>query len=69
MTAPPLAASTLEEITAARTRIAGTVLRTPLVRLWVDSPQEIWLKLECLQPIGSFKLRGATNAMRRIAEE
>jgi len=69
VTAPALAASTLEEITAARARIAGTVLRTPLVRLWVDAPQEIWLKLECLQPIGSFKLRGATNAMRRIAEE
>jgi threonine dehydratase len=45
------------------------VLRTPLVRLYVDAPAEIWLKLECLQPIGSFKLRGATNAMKRLAEE
>ena len=35
------------------------------MRLDVDSPCEIWLKLECLQPIGSFKLRGATNAIRR----
>jgi threonine dehydratase len=69
VTAPALAASTLEEITAARARIAATVVRTPLVRLYVDSPDEIWLKLECLQPIGSFKLRGATNAMRRLAEE
>ena len=69
MTAPTLAPSTLEEIAAARARIAGTVLRTPLVRLYVDAPREIWLKLECLQPIGSFKLRGATNAMRRLAEE
>jgi len=69
VTAPPLAATTLDEIRAARARIAGTVLRTPLVRLHVDAPAEIWLKLECLQPIGSFKLRGATNAMRRLAEE
>jgi len=29
-----------------------------------ESPAEIWLKLECLQPIGSFKLRGAANAIR-----
>jgi threonine dehydratase len=69
MTAPTLAPSTIEEILAARARIAGTVLRTPLVRLYVDGPAEIWLKLECLQPIGSFKLRGATNAMKRLAAE
>jgi threonine dehydratase len=69
MTTPTLAPSTLEEIRAARARIAGTVLRTPLVRLFVDAPTEIWLKLECLQPIGSFKLRGATNAMKRLAAE
>jgi threonine dehydratase len=69
VTAPAPAASTLDEISAARSRIAGTVLRTPLVRLHVDAPARIWLKLECLQLIGSFKLRGATNAMRRLAEE
>ena len=69
MTTPTLAPSTLDEINAARARIAGTVLRSPLVRLHVDAPAEIWLKLECLQPIGSFKLRGATNAMRRLATE
>src|SRR5690349_18050979 len=69
MTTPTLAPSTFEEIRAARARIAGTALRTPLVRLYVDMPTEIWLKLECLQPIGSFKLRGATNAMRRLAAE
>jgi len=39
------------------------VIRTPLVRLHVDAPAEIWLKLENLQPIGSFKLRGAGNAV------
>lgn len=57
-------APTLDEIRAARARIAGSALRTPLVRLNVDgAPSEIWLKLENLQPIGSFKLRGASNAM------
>ena len=69
MTTRTLAPSTLVEIRAARARIAATALRTPLVRLHVDAPREIWLKLECLQPIGSFKLRGATNAMRKLAEE
>ncbi|MGH3092045.1 MAG: pyridoxal-phosphate dependent enzyme, partial [Gaiellaceae bacterium] len=39
-------------------------MRTPLVRLPVDeAPAEIYLKLENLQPIGSFKIRGAYNAM------
>ncbi|HWB80774.1 MAG TPA: pyridoxal-phosphate dependent enzyme [Nannocystaceae bacterium] len=50
----------IEEIRAARERIAGIAVRTPLVRLPVDG--EVWVKLECLQPIGSFKLRGAANA-------
>ena len=65
MTTPTLAPPTLDEVETARERIRGTALRTPLVRLFVDGP-EIWLKLECLQPIGSFKLRGATNAMRHL---
>jgi threonine dehydratase len=68
VTTPALSPSTLHAIRAAGIRIADTVLRTPLVRLYVDAPVEIWLKLECLQPIGSFKLRGATNAMKRLAE-
>ena len=42
---------------------------SPLVRLDVDAPCEIWLKLECLHPIGSFKLRGATSAIRQAAPE
>ena len=54
----------LDAIEAARERIAGTAVRTPLVRLNVDAPAEIWLKLENLQPIGSFKIRGAANAVR-----
>jgi threonine dehydratase len=57
-----------DEIEAARERIAGAVLRTPLVRLQVpEAPAEIYLKLENLQPIGSFKLRGALNAVKKIA--
>ena len=59
----------LEEIRAARETIAGTAVRTPLVRLHVDGPAAIYLKLENLQPIGSFKLRGAYNAMRRARRE
>src|SRR3954468_9758542 len=51
---------TLADIHGASSRIAGTVLRTPLVRLDTgpDYP-EIWLKLENLQPTNSYKLRGA----------
>jgi len=65
-----LTASSLEEVKAARERIAGTVVRTPLVRLPVDTgKQEVYLKLENLQPIGSFKLRGATNAMALASDE
>ncbi len=45
-------------------------MRTPLVRLDVpEAPAEIWLKLECLQPIGSFKIRGAVNAIRQASPE
>jgi threonine dehydratase len=55
--------TTLAEIEAARERIAGTAIRTPLVRLYVDGPAEIYLKLENLQPVHSFKIRGAMNAI------
>jgi threonine dehydratase len=50
--------------------LVGTALRTPLVRFDVpEAPAEIYLKLENLQPIGSFKIRGATNAIRRARPE
>ncbi len=65
----PIAPISLDELQAARGRIAGTAVRTPLVRLQVDAPAEIYLKLETLQPIGSFKLRGALNAMRALPAE
>jgi threonine dehydratase len=54
----------LDEIRRAQERIADAVTRTPLLRVDVDAPCEVWLKLECLQPIGSFKLRGALSAVR-----
>src|SRR5437764_7167113 len=70
---PDMAASfpvSLEDVRAARERLAGIVLRTPLVRLNVDhAPAEIFLKLENLQPIGSFKLRGAGNRILQAAPE
>jgi threonine dehydratase len=57
----------LEEIRLAGARIAGKVVRTPLVRLLLpESPTQVYLKLENLQPIGSFKLRGALNAVLQI---
>ncbi len=58
----------LDDIRAARVRLAGVARRTPLVRLDAPgSPAEIWLKLENLQPIGSFKIRGAASAMAALA--
>ena len=60
----PVRPISLGDIEAARERIARTVLRTPLVRLDTGTGgPDIRLKLENLQPIGSFKLRGAANAM------
>ena len=62
----------LREIEAARARISDVALRTPLVRLYaaeVPADTEIYLKLEALQPIGSFKIRGATNAVRTAPED
>ena len=58
----------LASIEDARRKIAGTALRTPLVRLHgIDMPAEIYVKLENLQPIGSFKIRGAANAMAHLS--
>jgi threonine dehydratase len=53
----------------ARQHVYEAAIRTPLVRLNYDGPAEIFLKLECLQPIGSFKIRGAYNAVRLLPEE
>lgn len=58
---------TLADVRQAQERLAGIARRTPLVRLDLAAgPTEIWLKLENLQPIGSFKIRGAANAMAGV---
>jgi len=59
----------LADIRQARERIAGTILRTPLVRLELGPGQpDIRLKLENLQPINAYKLRGAANAVALLPE-
>lgn len=59
---------TLEEIQEARARIAGMIVRTPLVRLELGSGYpDIRLKLENLQPINAYKLRGAANAVAMLS--
>lgn len=65
----PLQPLSIDDIRAARDRIASTIVRTPLLKLEVDAPAEIYLKLENLQPIGSFKLRGASNAIRCLPRQ
>jgi threonine dehydratase len=56
-------------IDEARQHVYEAAIRTPLVRLNYDGPADIYLKLECLQPIGSFKIRGAWNAVRLLPED
>ncbi len=72
MTPPPLdpvRPIALHEIRAARERIAGTIVRTPLVRLELGPEfPEIRLKLENLQPINAYKLRGAANAVALLSD-
>src|SRR5947208_11496552 len=66
----PVRPIALSEIRDARKRIAGTIVRTPLVRLELgEGSPDIRLKLENLQPINAYKLRGATNAVAMLSEE
>lgn len=58
-----------DEILRARDTIAGLVTRTPLIRLDVDAEADLYLKLETLQPVNSFKLRGAGNAVLQASDE
>jgi len=65
----PVRPITLEEIREARRRIADTIVRTPLVRLQMGPGfPDIRLKLENLQPINAYKLRGAANAVAMLSE-
>ncbi|HVO98978.1 MAG TPA: threonine/serine dehydratase [Bryobacteraceae bacterium] len=58
---------TLDAAREARRNVAGTAIRTPLVRL--NAEPEVYLKLENLQPIGSFKIRGAANVIAKTDRE
>jgi threonine dehydratase len=62
---------TIDTVRAAATRVYRVAKRTPLVRLdpLSRSAPEIFLKLEVFQPIGSFKIRGAMNAISRLSAE
>jgi threonine dehydratase len=61
---------TIEEISAAAARIAGIAVKTPLVRAPFEGVHgDVWLKAESLQPIGSFKLRGAANKILQLKPE
>ena len=59
----------LDQIRRAREVLDGVALRTPLVRLDADTDAEIWLKLELLQPVRSFKIRGAGSAVLQATDE
>jgi threonine dehydratase len=65
----PVRPIALRDIEEARGRIAGTVLRTPLVRIDADGAAEIYLKLENLQPTNAYKIRGAANAVAKLSDE
>ena len=65
----PIRPIALAEIQQARARIAGTIVRTPLIRLELGpGAPDIRLKLENLQPINAYKLRGAANAVALLSE-
>jgi threonine dehydratase len=65
----PVRSITLAEIQEARARIAPTILRTPLVKLQLGPEYpDIRLKLENLQPINAYKLRGAANAVAMLSD-
>ena len=65
----PVRPIALSDIEAARERIQGTVLRTPLVKLDFGDGRDIRLKLENLQPTNAYKIRGASNAVAALSDE
>jgi len=65
---PPVRPILIDDIEQARERIAGTVLRTPLVKIDIGAPREVYLKLENLQPTNAYKIRGAANAVARLSD-
>ncbi len=64
-----MSALTIETVREAAKRLDGVAVRTPLVPLGGPDADQIWIKPETLQPIGSFKLRGAFNALGLMMED
>ena len=66
----PVGSIPVEDVRAAKKRMSGLIVRTPLLRLNTDNaPAEVYLKPESLQPIGSFKIRGLGNAILQASAE
>jgi threonine dehydratase len=65
----PLSPVPLDEIRGAAALIHGTALRSPLLSLEADNAAAVHVKLENLQPLGSFKLRGAMNSVAALEPE
>ena len=63
-----MSAVTRSDVLAAAERIAGLVERTPLIETEIHG-ERVWLKCECLQTGGAFKLRGATNRLLQLSRE
>jgi threonine dehydratase len=67
LTSKPLSLPSAEQVDAARDNIRGAVIRTPLLKLHSEQPgPNVYLKLENLQPWGSFKIRAAINALKSL---
>jgi threonine dehydratase len=66
---PPVRPIALSDIEAARERIKGTVLRTPLVKIDTGDGRDIRLKLENLQPTNAYKIRGGANSVAALSDE
>jgi threonine dehydratase len=68
-TVGPMSLVQFAEVQDAAKRISGIATRTPLLPVpWADPRRPLWIKAECLQPIGAFKIRGAVNAVAALGE-
>ncbi|MCQ3804681.1 MAG: threonine/serine dehydratase [bacterium] len=66
---PPIPPPSVADVQEAARRISGVAIRSPLLKYKSsDSTEPIWLKAECLQPVGSFKLRGVFNWARSLSD-
>ena len=66
---PPIPPPSVQDVREASWRISGVALRTPLLQYKSPEPgPSIWIKAECLQPVGSFKLRGVFNWARSLSD-